>query len=513
MTELYDPDEDRRSPGLEMTRPDYKPAKDPTPPFIVKNLKEPEGEFKFSTGEGTSGCSRKRQSNLFRPETSLGNSVLISYIDPNRPDIADFEAFDPLRPEHARDCADPLEKVKLEKPKPESLVVEPAKPIKSQLETPSETDPSVAAKHAQSALHVLEQLDLPKLGDGSLEPPEITVKPQVPSPDERAFKKESPPPKFSQPLPAPPSIPDKKPFSPASSLSQFVIHSAQHVLPPFHSPDNTTTLPPLQTALRGIPRVNDPPVRANGSSPYPLPLVTASSPPALRSDSVWDHQRPSQFGHPAQVPPSPYSHLSPASTKDLSAVSSPASQNSYWRSSHKSEVSYLTSTYEIAHPTAKSPATSYPTPTDQTPGGTCERAPFNPNLQSNGVVTTGAYQCDHPGCNAAPFQTQYLLNSHANVHSQDRPHFCPIEGCSRGIGGKGFKRKNEMIRHGLVHNSPGYVCPFCPDQQHKYPRPDNLQRHVRVHHVDKNKDDPALRQVLSQRPEGSARARRRRTNT
>lgn len=33
-----------------------------------------------------------------------------------------------------------------------------------------------------------------------------------------------------------------------------------------------------------------------------------------------------------------------------------------------------------------------------------------------------------------------------------------------------------MIRHGLVHNSPGYVCPFCPDQQHKYPRPDNLQR-------------------------------------
>lgn len=67
-------------------------------------------------------------------------------------------------------------------------------------------------------------------------------------------------------------------------------------------------------------------------------------------------------------------------------------------------------------------------------------------------------------------------SSHANVHSQDRPHFCPVEGCPRGLGGKGFKRKNEMMRHGLVHNSPGYVCPFCPDQQHKYPRPDNLQR-------------------------------------
>lgn len=67
-------------------------------------------------------------------------------------------------------------------------------------------------------------------------------------------------------------------------------------------------------------------------------------------------------------------------------------------------------------------------------------------------------------------------SSHANVHSQERPFFCRVKGCTRAEGGKGFKRKNEMIRHGLVHDSPGYVCPFCPDQQHRYPRPDNLQR-------------------------------------
>lgn len=42
----------------------------------------------------------------------------------------------------------------------------------------------------------------------------------------------------------------------------------------------------------------------------------------------------------------------------------------------------------------------------------------------------------------------------------------------------GFKRKNEMIRHGLVHESPGYICPFCPERGHKYPRPDNLQRYA-----------------------------------
>jgi hypothetical protein len=35
-------------------------------------------------------------------------------------------------------------------------------------------------------------------------------------------------------------------------------------------------------------------------------------------------------------------------------------------------------------------------------------------------------------------------------------------------------------------------------------------RHVRVHHVDKDKDDPQLREVLAQRPEGPSRGRRRR---
>lgn len=100
------------------------------------------------------------------------------------------------------------------------------------------------------------------------------------------------------------------------------------------------------------------------------------------------------------------------------------------------------------------------------------------HLSIDGIASgqVGSYVCTFDGCNAHPFQTQYLLNSHANVHSSARPHYCPVKGCPRSEGGKGFKRKNEMIRHGLVHDSPGYVCPFCPDREHKYPRPDNLQR-------------------------------------
>jgi uncharacterized Zn-finger protein len=98
------------------------------------------------------------------------------------------------------------------------------------------------------------------------------------------------------------------------------------------------------------------------------------------------------------------------------------------------------------------------------------------SFEGNGNHANNSFTCKEPGCNAPPFQTQYLLNSHANVHSSARPHYCPVAGCPRSETGKGFKRKNEMIRHGLVHDSPGYVCPFCPDREHKYPRPDNLQR-------------------------------------
>jgi hypothetical protein len=182
--------------------------------------------------------------------------------------------------------------------------------------------------------------------------------------------------------------------------------------------------------------------------------------------------------------------------------------------------------YEYSSSTTETPST------DQS-GSTPAGIPAAVDRMSIDGITNpqiGGFQCTYPGCSAQPFQTHYLLNSHANVHSSNRPHYCPVEGCPRGEGGKGFKRKNEMIRHGLVHESPGYVCPYCVDREHRYPRPDNLQRsvlllfslllrfyllshstrHVRVHHVDKDKDDPQLREVLSQRPEGPSRGRRRR---
>ncbi|TKA45486.1 hypothetical protein B0A54_04025 [Friedmanniomyces endolithicus] len=161
--------------------------------------------------------------------------------------------------------------------------------------------------------------------------------------------------------------------------------------------------------------------------------------------------------------------------------------------------------------------TAHTTPTNQALSGEnmSRPVPILPppsGMPQNAMMVLGGFECDWDGCTAPPFQTQYLLGSHRNVHSSTRPYVCPVEECPRSVGNKGFKRKNEMIRHGLVHNSPGYVCPFCPDKEHRYPRPDNLQRHVRVHHVEKDKDDAALREVLAQRIEGAGKQRRRRTN-
>ncbi len=70
-----------------------------------------------------------------------------------------------------------------------------------------------------------------------------------------------------------------------------------------------------------------------------------------------------------------------------------------------------------------------------------------PTDSSSTRFASGSYKCNFQGCNTAPFQTQYLLNSHMNVHSNTRSHFCPVDGCPRGPGGQWFKRKNEMIRH------------------------------------------------------------------
>ncbi|KAK8212313.1 hypothetical protein IWZ00DRAFT_280277 [Phyllosticta capitalensis] len=258
----------------------------------------------------------------------------------------------------------------------------------------------------------------------------------------------------------------------------------------------------------------------------------SNGPPTLSSPLVG--RTPAGPSPPAQLPPG--NPLSPISHNSADATSATlSSQDPFMKRSPPSGTAGYSFMGRRPSQISEWPADVFPpAPPSVSSTGTLSDTHSPPGLRpdhhrmsidgitNNGPATgishipphgSGGFKCNYPGCTAPLFQTQYLLNSHANVHSQARPHYCPVPGCSRGEGGKGFKRKNEMIRHGLVHDSPGYVCPFCPERDHKYPRPDNLQRHVRVHHVDKDKDDPLLRDVLSQRPEGGGRGRRRRVGS
>ncbi|KAI5863195.1 hypothetical protein GGS23DRAFT_605239 [Durotheca rogersii] len=311
-------------------------------------------------------------------------------------------------------------------------------------------------------------------------------------------------PVLAPPISPYPSQPTPEVYSPPSYTSgQVLMHPNNVRSPPSLTASSHGELPPIHAPSPNLdPTSHDslPPIRAqlvDQFRDHPKEL-------ALRHGPQFPHSPP---GAPPHIGRMPGSHASPPISPNegfhqsmssphgvgMSPYYHPGASNAGY---HRAGLDYSSSSNADtpAVENASTPATSI---TDR----------MSIDNMTNPV---GVFVCTVQGCNAPPFQTQYLLNSHLNVHSSARPHYCPVKGCPRSEGGKGFKRKNEMIRHGLVHDSPGYVCPFCPDREHKYPRPDNLQRHVRVHHVDKDKDDPLLRDVLSQRPDGPNRGRRRR---
>ncbi|KAK0623361.1 hypothetical protein B0T14DRAFT_386143, partial [Immersiella caudata] len=284
-----------------------------------------------------------------------------------------------------------------------------------------------------------------------------------------------------------------------------------------YSPRETGSVPlaPVMDAIlgEGLPpiQMNSPRSESNGQTHLPSIRAHFGDINQLTNNHVAEKERLRNPHHgfphspPANLPRLPSIHhgsppISPAETFRRD----PLSPN------HPYTPSYYAQGYGVHRPPHDYASSATVTPGSEQSGSTPATS-ITEKMSIDGItIPSAVYVCKFQGCTAAPFQTQYLLNSHANVHSSARPHYCPVKGCSRSEGGKGFKRKNEMIRHGLVHDSPGYVCPFCPDREHKYPRPDNLQRHVRVHHVDKDKDDPMLRDVLAQRPDGPNKGRRRR---
>lgn len=100
----------------------------------------------------------------------------------------------------------------------------------------------------------------------------------------------------------------------------------------------------------------------------------------------------------------------------------------------------------------------------------------------NSISSRQGYVCTFEGCTAPPFQTQYLLNTHVDVHSFG-PYFCPVQGCVRSVGdGMGCHSKAQLARHLYMqhrHEKGSYFCPWCPSENpRRYMRLDYLQRYV-----------------------------------
>ncbi len=264
-------------------------------------------------------------------------------------------------------------------------------------------------------------------------------------------------------------------------------------------------LPNLSTLSRDAPG-SRPRIRSETQSPPPLLTPASGELPPLQMDSPRSESLGqslpsirSTFGDINRIPPiekdttispgqipkcptSPSGTISRLPPISANHTSPPISPNEAYHRNLPSPHSLASPGGPYGYPPGSLPRGSSYDPRTGSDGDSAHSPSISTqsHMSIDGITSgaVGSYVCTFDGCNAHPFQTQYLLNSHANVHSSARPHYCPVQGCPRSEGGKGFKRKNEMIRHGLVHDSPGYVCPFCPDREHKYPRPDNLQRYV-----------------------------------
>ncbi|KAN0080994.1 hypothetical protein V8E54_004198 [Elaphomyces granulatus] len=476
--DVYDSDDAlNRSPLLKPQVIKYQ-VEDPQPPF-AKRWHSGDGRGDSHSTLGSPSRSSRKRGQQSKPLTNLADAVLISHLDPNRPDIATEARENPLeydqRPE---DGGEPPIRSSHGLPEAASKALS----LISDQPVVFPADPQVGLPDNSQTLRPDWRQRTVLLSTNSAEDPNAA-----------RIKKEPKSPRFAFPphhhLNPPSEINASEDSLATSPLGKFTISPSErpvqehlpalqsrHPLPKSaagSSPDNVKSLPSLQATLGeqlSEPARKDHP----GRPPHPFPPISTTSPLTLGAFA-----RERSLSGPCQLPPSPYPHhLSPVSSKDFSGLSPPASLGRPTPTTLKPELAYPIDQPARSPQMVKSPSANYPTPTERKPEET-EPQPFPTpgSAQSNGhISSSGQYRCTYPGCTATSFQTQYLLNSHANVHSTDRPHFCPVEGCNRGEGGKGFKRKNEMIRHGLVHDSPGYVCPFCPNQQHRYPRPDNLQR-------------------------------------
>lgn len=380
LPDVYDSDDAlNRSPSLRPSVIRYGPD-DSIPPFLQDKQQRtlPDGKRDSSSSPTSSeGRSPKHRRRRRRPQATLGDTVLLNILDPNRPDIARRAGEVPLMVDSESED-ERRARMTLTSPKQNVTLAKTALNLISSDHTRANTSlPSFKELVSQESVYTPQQA----------------------------------------PPPQPPTLRRPRQDSLAtSSVGKYTIAPPNHqeMLPALQaptpagigSPENTQSLPSIHSAvlanLESVP-----------STPF---AMTTPTPQLSRGPSTQNELSTSQLStgpDPSFAPvqmPTPYSHLSPMSLKEMPTTSPPSqSQYSMQPPILTPDTSNMTSYSEASlrgAPIGKSPANNYPTPTELR-----SALEERPDSLLNGP---NIYKCPYPGCTAGAFQTQYLLK-YANL--------------------------------------------------------------------------------------------------
>ncbi|KGO76244.1 hypothetical protein PITC_036700 [Penicillium italicum] len=376
---MYDSDDAfNRSPPMEAIKPNYGKSETP-PPFASTSEKDDD-----AAGSGKPNQPKPRSS------TCEGDRVLLGVSAPNHPEIAATARISTLEPLTGN--------LKHFKQPPDFDPRGRFNPFRDDPPQKISLEPKInSGSGSASSIGIENKPFQKKFTPTPLKPkqPETGVKNEVQR--DRLLSISGPGQRSPQGLPYIKTSSDIKPeFTPLPSLKLMQ--------PLAKSPDSSSDKQTLPSIHKAISELSDfcPPVNT-----IPSPFALSSCPGSTTSgnDSPFDRTFPGKFS----IPPSPFSHFSPVSLKDSSTNPSPASHSSFWRRTPQSEMLSVQTPYEASPVTAKSPTTSYPTPTEQVGVGMDDRHSLAASTPQANGGPVGSYKCTHHGCTAAPFQTQYLL--------------------------------------------------------------------------------------------------------
>lgn len=377
-------------------KPNYGENKSPPPPFIHASPKD----------AGIAGSSRKPHQPEPQHSTHEGDRVLMGFLAPNHPEIAAMARNSPLEPlpgnlknyRQQPPDFDPRDRRKLCSFPRDGPSLKEGLELQSPSGSASYKDIEKKASHSP-----LNPNPKPTPTPTPSQPaqPEVEIKNDVVRRERlQSFSEYTR--RSSQDLPHLITSPALKPRISLPSLQPIQRSPGSCLTKSPDSSTNNQTLPSIQKALSALTDFGPPPANTM-SSPFPFSSCPGST--TSGNDSPFDRPFPGKF----PIPASPFSHFSPVSLKDASTNPSPASHSSYWRGPPHTEMLSAQSPYEVSPMTAKSPANSYPTPTEQVSAGMGDRHPLAVSTPQTNGGPVGSYKCAHPGCTAAPFQTQYLL--------------------------------------------------------------------------------------------------------